>query len=102
MEGNASGKSAPFLACDAPASTVISGPSMAIIKPFAAVRPRPELASRICELPYDVLSTEEARALAKDNPLSFLYISKPEIDLPEQINLYAPEVYAKGGENFHR
>jgi uncharacterized protein (DUF1015 family) len=73
---------------------------MATIKPFAALRPKPELAARICELPYDVMSSEEAREIAKDNPLSFLRVSKPEIDLPHSIDLYAPEVYAKGKKNF--
>jgi len=75
---------------------------MATIRAFAALRPRPELAAQICELPYDVMSSEEARALAADNPLSFLHVSKPEIDLPASIDLYAPEVYAKGKENFEQ
>ena len=73
---------------------------MATIKPFAALRPKPELADRICELPYDVMSSEEAHVLAAQNPLSFLHVSKPEIDLPRGTNLYAPQVYAKGKENF--
>jgi uncharacterized protein (DUF1015 family) len=75
---------------------------MAIIKPFAALRPKPELAPRICELPYDVMSTAEARRVAAGNPLSFLHVSKPEIDLPLATDPYAPEVYAKGRENFGR
>src|SRR5215469_9892237 len=75
---------------------------MANIKPFAALRPRPELASQICELPYDVMSSDEAREIASGNPLSFLYVSKPEIDLPSATDIYAPEVYAKGKENFQR
>src|SRR6185369_4614012 len=73
---------------------------MANIKPFAALRPKPELASRICELPYDVMSSEEAREIAAGNPLSFLHVSKPEIDLPPGTDLYSPQVYAKGKENF--
>ena len=73
---------------------------MANIKPFAAVRPTAQLAARICELPYDVLSTEEARHAATGNPLSFFHVSKPEIDLPPHTNPYAPEVYAKAGENW--
>src|SRR5262245_26731929 len=73
---------------------------MATIKPFAALGPKPELADRICELPYDVMSSEEARVLAAQNPLSFLHVSKPEIDLPRGTDLYAPQVYAKGKENF--
>jgi uncharacterized protein (DUF1015 family) len=75
---------------------------MAEIKPFAALRPKPELAARICELPYDVMSSAEAREIAAGNPLSFLHVSKPEIDLPEGTDLYAPEVYAKGRENFKK
>jgi uncharacterized protein (DUF1015 family) len=75
---------------------------MATIRPFAALRPKPELASEICELPYDVMSSEEARALASNKPLSFLRVSKPEIDLPQGTNIYSPEVYAKGKENLDR
>ena len=75
---------------------------MAQIKPFAALRPRPNLAARLCELPYDVMSSDEARKLAADNPLSFLRVSKPEIDLPRGTDLYAPRVYAKGREHFDR
>src|SRR5512137_2452739 len=75
---------------------------MAIIEPFAALRPRPDLAARICELPYDVMSSEEARQVAAGKPLSFLHVSKPEIDLPPGTDLYAPEVYAKGRQNFDR
>lgn len=75
---------------------------MAIIKPFAALRPRPELAGRICELPYDVMSSEEARQIADGNPLSFLHVSKPEIDLDPGIDPYSPAVYACGKENFQK
>jgi uncharacterized protein (DUF1015 family) len=75
---------------------------MAILKPFAALRPQPELASQLCELPYDVMSSDEARALAEGNPLSFLHVSKPEIDLPAGTDLYSPEVYAWGKENFQK
>jgi uncharacterized protein (DUF1015 family) len=75
---------------------------MATIKPFAALRPKPELAARICELPYDVMSSEEARQVVDGNPSSFLHVSKPEIDLPPGTDLYAPEVYAKGRENLTR
>ena len=67
---------------------------MATIKPFAALRPASELAASICELPYDVMSSAEARDLAAGNPLSFLHVSKPEIDLPPETGLYEPAVYA--------
>jgi len=73
---------------------------MATLKPFAALRPKPELAAQICELPYDVMSSDEARAMAAGNALSFLHVSKPEIDLPSGTVLYSPAVYAKGRENF--
>ncbi|MGB7768674.1 MAG: DUF1015 family protein [Verrucomicrobiia bacterium] len=75
---------------------------MALVKPFAALRPKPELASQICELPYDVMSSDEARAIAAGNPFSFLHVSKPEIDLPPGTDPHAPEVYAQGGENFQK
>ena len=75
---------------------------MATLKPFAALRPKPELAAQICELPYDVMSSDEARALAAGNPLSFLHVSKPEIDLPPAMDIYAPEVYAQGRTNFQK
>ncbi|MBN2508074.1 MAG: DUF1015 domain-containing protein [Verrucomicrobia bacterium] len=75
---------------------------MATIKPFAAVRPRPELAVRLCTLPYDVLSSDEARELAAGNPFSFLRVSKPEIDLPATHNPYEPEVYEKGKRTLAR
>jgi len=75
---------------------------MATVKPFAALRPKPELASRICELPYDVMSSDEARQMAEGNPLSFLHVSKPEIDLPAGTDVYSREVYAKGKENFDK
>jgi uncharacterized protein (DUF1015 family) len=73
-----------------------------ILKPFAALRPQPGLAAKICELPYDVMSSDEARETAAGNPLSFLHVSKPEIDLPPGTNPCAPEVYAKGAENFQK
>ncbi|MBL9127072.1 MAG: DUF1015 domain-containing protein [Verrucomicrobiales bacterium] len=75
---------------------------MATIQPFAALLPKPDLAARICELPYDVMSSEEARVLAAGNPLSFLHVSKPEIDLPPGTDLYSDAVYARGKANLDR
>jgi uncharacterized protein (DUF1015 family) len=75
---------------------------MVDVAPFAALRPKPGLAAKICQLPYDVMSSAEARALAEGNPLSFLRVSKPEIGLPDGVSPYAPEVYAKGREEFGR
>jgi uncharacterized protein (DUF1015 family) len=72
---------------------------MSLIKPFRALRPEPEHAAAVAAPPYDVLNTAEARERAAGKPWSFLHISKPEIDLPEHTDPYAPEVYAKGAEN---
>jgi len=69
---------------------------MATIRPFPALRPQPQLASQICELPYDVMSSEEARQTAAGNPLSFLHVSKPEIDLPPGTDPYAPDTSRAG------
>lgn len=75
---------------------------MATIKPFAALRPDPKRAGKICELPYDVMTSDEARKIAAGNPLSFLRVSKPEIDLPAGTDPYSPEVYAKGRDQFQK
>ena len=75
---------------------------MASVKPFRALRPKPELASEICELPYDVLSSAEARTAVVGRPQSFFHVSKPEVDLPEGTDPFDPSVYAKGRENFDR
>lgn len=72
---------------------------MHLIQPFKGLRPTPQSASRVAAPPYDVLNTEEARALASANPFSFLHISKPEIDFPPGIDPCAPEVYAKGADS---
>ncbi|TAN47841.1 MAG: DUF1015 domain-containing protein [Rhodospirillales bacterium] len=73
--------------------------ALPLFRPFPGLRPTPELAAQVAAPPYDVLNTEEARALAQGKPHSFLHISKPEIDLPEGTDPYAPVVYAKGAEN---
>jgi uncharacterized protein (DUF1015 family) len=75
---------------------------MATVTPFAALRPDPQLAPQVCELPYDVMSSEEAKLMAAGNPLSFLRVSKPEIDLPDGTDLYSDAVYNKGRENFEK
>ena len=72
---------------------------MAFIKPFKGVRPTKELAEKVAALPYDVMNTEEARQMAAGNEVSFLHISRPEIDLPGETNIHSDEVYAKGHEN---
>jgi len=75
---------------------------MAILEPFKALRPLPDQAQAICELPYDVMSTEEARELAGDNPLSFLRISKPEINFPPGSDPASPEVYDRARREYDR
>ncbi len=72
---------------------------MPLIQPFKGLRAAPRSAGRVAAPPYDVLNTEEARTLASSNPLSFLHISKPEIDFPPGADPCAPEVYAKGASN---
>ncbi len=75
---------------------------MSIVKPFKALRPVKQKAEHIASPPYDVLNSEEARKIAKVNPLTFLHVNKPEIDLPEDIDLYSKEVYEKGAENLKK
>jgi len=75
---------------------------MAKVQSFAGLRPLSKFAAQVASPPYDVLSSEEAREMAKGNPLSFLHINKPEIDLPPQINPYADEVYQQGKKNLQR
>src|SRR5437588_5889511 len=75
---------------------------MAIIRPFRALRPQAEQAAAVSAVPYDVVNTIEARALAADNPLSFLHVSRPEIDLPDGIDLYSDAVYEKAASNFDK
>ncbi|MBX3374406.1 MAG: DUF1015 domain-containing protein [Phycisphaeraceae bacterium] len=72
------------------------------IAPFPALRPDPSLASRVAALPYDVVTTEEARALAAGNPHSFLRVSRAEIDLPPDTDPYAEAVYDRARENLDR
>jgi uncharacterized protein (DUF1015 family) len=72
---------------------------MARIRPFPSGRPPRKLASRVASVPYDVVDTREARALAAGNPLSFLHVCRPEIDLPENEDIHSEAVYAKGREN---
>ncbi len=82
--------------------TYLRADFMATLRPFAALRPRPVLAPEICELPYDVMSSDEARAIASGNSLSFFHVSKPEVDRPPGLDIYSSQVYLKGKENFIR
>jgi uncharacterized protein (DUF1015 family) len=75
---------------------------MATLYPFRALRPRPADAAEIAAVPYDVVNTDEARALAEKHPLSFLRVSRAEIDLPDSTDPYADAVYERAAENFAR
>ena len=75
---------------------------MATLHPFRALRPRPEEAIRVAAVPYDVVTTDEARVLAAGNPLSFLRVSRPELELPVGTDPHADEVYQRAAENFER
>ena len=74
---------------------------MATIKPFAAIRPRPEIAGQLCELPYDVVSTAEARERAQGKEHSFYRISRAEINFKDGIDPYSKEVYTKAHDLFY-
>lgn len=73
---------------------------MAKIRAFRGVRPEKKLAHKIAELPYDVVSLEEAKKIAGDNPYNFYHISRSEIDLPGGTDPYSPEVYQKARNTF--
>ena len=73
---------------------------MASIFPFAALRPAPQAAAAVAAVPYDVVTTEEARALASGYPLSFLHVSRAEIDLPPGTDPHSDPVYERAAENF--
>jgi len=73
---------------------------MSAIFPFAALRPTPKAAAAVAAVPYDVVSTDEARALAAGNPLSFLHVSRPEIDMGAGADPHAPAVYDRAAKAF--
>src|SRR5512138_2850971 len=73
---------------------------MALIAPFRALRPAAASAARVAAVPYAVVNAREAHALADGNPLSFLHVSRAEIDLPAQTDPYSDAVYRKAVENF--
>ena len=75
---------------------------MAILKAFKGIRPDKELVKRVACRPYDVLDEKEARIEANGDPISFYHVIKPEIDFPDGYNVYAPEIYQKGRENFEK
>jgi uncharacterized protein (DUF1015 family) len=72
---------------------------MPLIRAFPGLRPAPGRAADVAAPPYDVMNEAEAREMVSGRPWSFLHISRPEVDLPEGVDPYAPEVYAKAAEN---
>ena len=75
---------------------------MAVIKPFKAIRPTPELADKVASPPYDVMNSSEARAMTQGNPHSFLHVIKAEIDLDQATDPYADSVYEKARDNLNQ
>jgi uncharacterized protein (DUF1015 family) len=72
---------------------------MALIQPFKALRPKPEIAQKLASRPYDVLNSAEAKTEANGNPYSFLHITKAEIDLPDGVDIHSQAVYDKAKDN---
>lgn len=75
---------------------------MAVVRPFRGIRPQEEYAHEVAALPYDVMNSDEAREMVKDNVRSFLHIDKAEIDLEKDIDIYDKRVYEKARENLYR
>lgn len=75
---------------------------MATIRPFRALRPTPAVVQKTSAVPYDVVNVEEASAQAEGNPLSFLRVSRAEIELPPGTDVHSDVVYEKAAENFAR
>lgn len=75
---------------------------MAVIRPFKAIRPTKQNVSLVASVPYDVINKEEAKELAGNNSLSFLHVTRSEIDLPVNTDVYSKEVYLKAKENLNR
>ena len=73
---------------------------MAKLQPFRGYRPASGLEEKIASPPYDVMNSQEARKMVRGNPHSFLHVVKPEVDLPEDIDLYSDAVYNKARDNF--
>ncbi len=72
---------------------------MVVVRAFKGLRPRKDVADKVASPPYDVLDSDEARELVKTNPMSFLRVVKPEVDLDKDIDLYSDEVYQQGASN---
>lgn len=81
---------------------VNKGGALSLIRPFEGLLPRPDLAARVAAPPYDVVTADQARDIAEDNPLNFLHVSRADIDFPPGTDPYSPEIYARAGETMRR
>jgi uncharacterized protein (DUF1015 family) len=75
---------------------------MALLTPFRALRPGPSVAARVASVPYDVVNAAEARALAQQEPLSFLHVTRSEVDLPDTLTPYDARVYTRAAQNLRQ
>ena len=75
---------------------------MAVIRPFKGLRPDPRVAHLVASVPYDVVNRAEAAEAAKDNPISFLRVTRSEIELDKKTDVYSEEVYHKANSNMQR
>ncbi len=75
---------------------------MAVIRPFKGLRPDSRVAHLVASVPYDVVNRKEAAELAKDNPISFLRVTRSEIEMDENVDVYSDEVYQKANSNMKR
>ncbi len=75
---------------------------MAVFRPFKAYRPNKDVASQVAALPYDVMTSAEAREMAEDKPLSFLHVDRAEIDLSPSVDIYSDEVYERAASNLKK
>lgn len=75
---------------------------MATIKEFTALRPGKDVVTKVATLPYDVVTAQQAKKIAEDNPCSFFHVTRPEIDLPLSTNPYSDEVYKLGKKNLSK
>ncbi len=75
---------------------------MAVIRPFKALKPTKDNAHLVSSVPYDVVNREEAKAQAKENKLSFMRVTRSEIDLDDKVNAYSQEVYKKAKETLEQ
>lgn len=75
---------------------------MAVIRPFKTLKPTKQNVQLVASVPYDVINKEEAKQLAGNNPLSFLHVTRSEIDLPNSVDVYSKDVYLKAKENLNK